>query len=129
MPGPPFEGAVIGGPLPMYSCGSSVAAGPLAPWGSGAGIGCGAPMGAAAGTSAATVVASPPDIATGPLGEYPAGQRPRPAPPSGPGKFSPGVAGRRPRTAGYLQPRHPITPCHARVGRPDGVCRPDGICL
>src|ERR1700694_244872 len=97
---------MVRGQSPMYSCGTSVAACPLAPGGSGAGIGCGAPLGATAGTSAATVVASPPDIAAGSLGEYPAGQRPRPAPPSGPGEFPPRVAGRRPRTAGDLQPRH-----------------------
>src|ERR1700730_7358659 len=120
---------MVRGQSPMYSCGSSVAAGPLAPWGGRASIGCGAPLGAAAGASPATVVASPPDIATGPLGEYPASQHPRPAPPSGPGESPPDIAGRRPRAPGDVQPRDPVTPCHAGVGRPDGLCRPDGICV
>src|SRR4029077_7497835 len=82
----PFEGAVIGGRPPMYSCGSAVPGCPVAPGGGETGVGCSAPLGAPACASAATVGSSAPDPATGPLGEYPARQHPRLAPPSGPGK-------------------------------------------
>src|ERR1700730_16976880 len=110
----------------MYSCESCVSPGPVAP-GGGKGVGCRSPVGGPAWASAATVVASPPDTAAGPLGQYSARRRPRLAAPRGPPEPPPGVARRWSRGARDLQPGYPIAPCHARFRRPDGLRRARGV--
>src|SRR6202140_2731902 len=112
----------------MYSCGCSVPAGPLGP-GGGEGVGYGSSLGEPARASAATVVAPSPDPAAGPLGECPAGQRPRLAFPTGPGESPPGGTGRRSGTARDIHRRHAIAPRHGRIGRLDDVRGGRGLCV